>query len=286
MEPGEGARAGPTAVVTRKVAIADPPDTIEANPIHGAVGAARLGYAGALVAGIHTYGWATAAVLDLYGDAWLERGWGDVVLRRPVYPGDELTTTVTPLTPAEATLCTAKADGTVVLDGTVGLGDAPWLGELELPTRRTAELPAPAVTLQRMLLETAPVGQDYRPMAVDATAGSVRAWVRTRLEDDDPLWHEGEHPYLHPAFLAGQMTPLFRHSYLYGPAIHVRTQIQHLTAARAGQCLTVAARLHAAYERKGHHYHESDCMVLGAEGEELMAERHTGIFTVAPRDGR
>ena len=52
-------------VVTRKVAVADPPDTIEANPIHGAGGAARLGYAGALVAGIHTYGWANAAVLEL-----------------------------------------------------------------------------------------------------------------------------------------------------------------------------------------------------------------------------
>ena len=120
-------------------------------------------------------------------------------------------------------------------------------------------------------------------MGVDADADAVRAWVRTRLEDNDPRWHDGDHPYLHPAFLAGQMTPLFRHSYLYGPAIHVRTQIQHLCAARAGQRLTVAARLHGAYERKGHHYHESDCIVLGERGEELMAERHIGIFKVASR---
>ena len=43
-----------------KVAVPDPPETIEANPIHGAAGAAAAGYAGALVAGVHTYGWATA----------------------------------------------------------------------------------------------------------------------------------------------------------------------------------------------------------------------------------
>ena len=47
---------------------------------------------------------------------------------------------------------------------------------------------------------------------------------------------------------------------------------------------TVDARLQAAYERKGHHYHESDCMVLGASGEELMIDRHTGIFLVAARE--
>jgi hypothetical protein len=79
------------------------------------------------------------------------------------------------------------------------------------------------------------------------------------------------------------MTPLFRHSYLYGPAIHVRTQIQHLAPARAGQELVVAARLHAAYERKGHHVHESDCWIFAADGTALAAKRHTGIFKVAVR---
>jgi hypothetical protein len=120
-------------------------------------------------------------------------------------------------------------------------------------------------------------------MPVDATRSFATAWAATRLRDDDPRWHEGDRPWLHPSFLAGRMTPLFRHNYRYGPAIHVRTQIQHLAGARAGQRLVVAARLHAAYERKGNHYHESDCWIFAEDGTALAAKRHTGIFKLASR---
>ena len=269
-------------LVTTKVAIPDPAETAEANPIHGAQGAAAAGYAGALVAGIHTYGWASIAIVGLLGDGWLERGWVDVSYRRPVYAGDVLHTTVE-AAGAHFTVSTAKADGTIVLEGTAGLGDATWFPDLEIPERRVAEPPVAEADLMRMLLETAPVHEDFRPMAVDATLSFARSWASTRLADDDPRWQDGERPYLQPSFLAGRMTPLFRHNYRYGPAIHARSQIQHLTAARAGQQLTVAARLHAAYERKGHHYHESDCWIFGADGTALAAKRHTGVFLLRPR---
>jgi acyl dehydratase len=271
--PGGGAV---TATVARHVATADPAETVAANPIHGADAARSAGYADALVAGIHVYGWATEAILAApeLGPEWLDDGWADVRLRRPTYPGDELTTTV-----ADGRLVTAKADGTVVLEGEVGRGRAPWYGELERPRRLRPEPPVPAAELRRMELARAPVGEDYRPMAVEASPGAVAAWVASHLGDDGPRWSER----LHPAFLAGRMTPLFRHNYLYGPAIHVRSQVQHLGPARAGGELVVAARLHAAYERKGHHYHESDCLMLGADGAEVAIKRHTGIFKVAAR---
>lgn len=270
-------------VVTQKTAIHDPPESYEANPIHSAEGAASAGYSGALVAGIHTYGWSSAAILSLLGDRWLDDGWADVRYRRPVYPDDVLTTTVTMAGDADhATVSTAKDDGSVVLDGTAGLGKATWFAELTLPDRRTAEPEVADAEKVRMTLESAPVGEDYRPMAVDASLKFHTAWVTTRLEEDDARYIDADGPpRLHPAFIAGRMTPLFRHSYLYGPAIHARSQIQHLAPAHAGQTLTVAARLFNAYERKGHHYHESDCVILGADGTELVAKRHTGIFKVA-----
>lgn len=269
-------------LVTTKIAIPDPAETTEANPIHGAEGAAAAGYAGALVAGVHTYGWASSALVGLLGEAWLERGWVDVAYRRPVYAGDVLRTTVE-AAGDHFTVSTAKPDGTVVLDGTAGLGEASWFPELEVPERRAAQPPIPDGELVRMLLASAPLHQDFRPMAVDATLSFARSWAKTRLDDDDDRWHKGDHPYLQPSFLAGRMTPLFRHNYRYGPAIHARSQIQHLTAARAGQELTVAARLHAVYERKGHHYHESDCWIFGADGSALTAKRHTGVFLLRPR---
>ena len=278
--------------VTTKVAVPDPPETIEANPIHGSAGAAAAGYAGALVAGVHTYGWATAAVLDAFGDRWLSDGWADVAYRRPVYDGDELVTTATPV--ADDGSSDRDADGLVslrtvapgdrvVLEGSAGVGRAAWFEELEMPEWRDPQPPVPAAELVRMQLASAPLHRDYRPMAVDATRSFATAWASTRLDDHDPRWYDGEQPWLHPSFLAGRMTPLFRHNYRYGPAIHVRTRIQHLAPARAGQCLVVAARLHDAYERKGHHYHESDCWIFGEDGTALAAKRHIGIFKLAAR---
>ena len=115
-------------------------------------------------------------------------------------------------------------------------------------------------------------------MALDASANFARAWARTRLGDEEARWHDGPNPVLHPSVLAGRMTPLFRHNYLYGPAIHARTQLQNLAVARAGQRLAIAARLHDAYDRNGHHYHESDCWIFDAAGTPLAAKRHTGVF--------
>jgi hypothetical protein len=271
--------------VARRIAVPDPPETIEANPIHGAEGAAAAGYAGALVAGVHTYGWATAAVLDALRDRWLSDGWADVSYRRPVYDGDELVSTATILDDGTVSLQTIVNGERVVLEGTAGLGRAAWFAQLEVPEQRDPTPPVAEADLVRMELATAPVHGDFGPMAVDASRGFATAWADTRLADDDPRWHEGDRPLLHPSFLAGRMTPLFRHNYRYGPAIHVRTAIQHLAPARAGQQLVVAARLHAAYERKGHHYHESDCWIFAEDGTALAAKRHTGIFLLAGRAG-
>lgn len=260
---------------TTKIALIDPPDTWAGNPIHSPEGAAAAGFGGALVAGIHLYGWACAAVLQQWGDAWLERGWADVRFRRPVYPGVELVTTLG----ADGRLV-VTGGGPELVEGEVGLGDAPFLAELTRPERLDAQ-PSPP-ELGRMTLENAPVGTDFLPMAVDASVAAASDWVRYRLVDDDPRWHHGI-PHLHPAFLAGRMTPLFRHSYHYGPAIHVRSQIQHLVPAMSGQRLTVGARLHQVYDRKGHHHHVSDCLIVGEDGTGLTHIRHTGIFRVAPK---
>ena len=81
------------------------------------------------------------------------------------------------------------------------------------------------------------------------------------------------------------MTALVRHSYHYGPAIHSRTRMQHLAPARAEDTLTVAGRLVRVYERKGHHYHESDCWVYAADGTTPVAAfRHNAIFRIAGYD--
>ena len=276
------------SVETHFVALPDPPETSEGNAIHSEEGARAAGFPGALVAGIHTYGWATTAIVELLGETWLYDGWVDVKLRKPVYAGDNLVTVATTslllasgLPTGELRMTKTDKPEETVLEGTFGLGRATFFAELAEPGSRT---PEPQGTgRQRMLLETAPVGEDFRPMAVDAGVEAARDWAHRRLGDDHSRYHKGPNPLLHPSFLAGRMTPLFRHSYLYGPAIHLRTQMQHLAPARSGQALAVGARLHSVFDRNGHHAHESDCWIYAADGSPIAAKRHTGIFRVAPK---
>ncbi|MDH4146188.1 MAG: MaoC/PaaZ C-terminal domain-containing protein, partial [Acidimicrobiia bacterium] len=258
---------------TTFVALSEPPEVAAGNPIHGDEVAAQVGYQGALVSGVHTYGWATEAVIEALGEGWLDRGWADVSFRRPLYEGERITTTVDD----DGNLSTRKDDGTVVLEGRVGLGDGPFAADLVPPTRRRPE-PEPA-ELEYLLLASAPVGSDFRPMRVRAAESP--AWSKSRLGEPPGSRYLGERPRLNPAWIAARMTTLVRHSYHYGPAIHARTRMQHLAPGWAEGDVTVAARLAQVYERKGHHYHESDCLVLADDGTEVACFRHTGIFRIA-----
>lgn len=264
------------AVTRSIVALTEPPEVAEANPIHGRDVAAQVGYEGALVSGVHTYGWATDAVVAALGARWLDHGWIDVSLRRPLYEGERITTSVDD----DGTLRTAKDDGTVVLEGTVGLGDAEFRAELVRPTRLHPEPPAP--DLDHLLLDGAPVGEDFRPMAVPGAESA--AWAKTHLGEQPGSRYLGSRPRLHPGWLAARMTQVVRHSYHYGPAIHARTRMQHLGPGWAEGVVRVGARLVRVYERKGHHYHESDCWVFGDDGKPVAAFRHTGIFRIAGYD--
>ena len=54
-------------VIRSVVATPDPPPVGIANPIHAADGASSAGYAGALVAGVRTYGWVAETVVEVLG---------------------------------------------------------------------------------------------------------------------------------------------------------------------------------------------------------------------------
>lgn len=253
----------------------DRPDI--SNPIHSTAVAAEYGFKAALVGGVTVYGWTVPAIIEALGEQWLEDGWADVSFRRPVYPGDQMTATVE-RGPDGHRLVMAKADGEVCIHGTVGLGTAPFLPGLAMPDRIYAEARGP--TLPELTLEDAPVGEDLRPMPVPFSVVDAEEYVRTKQLDDNPRWF-GEGARIHPGWLAARMTPMIHHSYDYGPAIHTRTQAQHLRLALAGQTITVAGHFIDAYERKGHHYGVVDGALLAENGGLLARIRHTTIFHVA-----
>jgi len=248
------------------------------NPIHSTEVAAQYGFRGALVGGVTVYGWFTPAILEVLGEAWLSAGWADVSFRRPVFPGDQLTARVK-RDGETTTLQMLHENGSAAIEGTAGLAIAPWLGELTVPAIREAE-PRPEV-LPILTLETAPGVSNLRPMPVPYSVEDASTYA-TRLQQDTSARFNGPGAIVHPGWIAARMTPLLKHSYQYGPSIHIRSQVQHLYPARAGQLFTMAGTFLRAYEQNGHHVAELDGSLLAEDGAECARMRHTTIFRIRP----
>jgi hypothetical protein len=281
-------------VIRSVTATADPPPVGIANPIHAEDGARSAGYVGALVAGVRTYGWVAEAVVEVLGSAWLDDGWADVTLRRPLYAGELVTITVAPRGSAAGgsddagtRAVSATVGERVVLDGAVGRGPASWAGDIDPPEPGPA-LDPPAVR-PTYTIDSAPVGEPLRPLGVYVSTDDARRLSGRDLGQTSSQVPDGQ---LHPWFVAARMAPLTRHNFTYGPTIHVRTQIQHRGSARAEQEVVVGARIVEVYERKDHWYQVLDGLVVGDGGAPGCAEmariRHHTIFrprgtTMPPR---
>jgi len=252
------------------------------NAIHSTEGAKDYGYKAALVGGVTVWGWATPTILEMLGDRWLDDGWAFVRFRRPTYPGDELTVRVDEADAEGAhAFRMTKAGGEDALVGTVGLGRAPWFDEITQPDIRAAE-ERPA-ELPRLTLDLARATDQMRPLATPISEDDAREYAHEKQRTDDPRF-AGEHPLVHPGWIAGRMTRLMHHSFDYGPAIHATSHIQNLARFKAGQTITSVGRLADAFERKGHQYAVLDAKLIAEDGTELTRIRHTTIFQVAKRE--
>ena len=260
----------------------DPPPKGVPNPVHRADGARAAGYQAPLVAGVRTYGWAVGAIVEAAGAEWMDGGWIDFSLHRPVFAGDRLTTTVTSTGAATGApdarwdVATVVEPERIVLMGEVGVGSAPWLTELDAPPASPGSDPPPARSTYDVA--SAPVGRALLPLAAFVTGSDAEAMLHDDLAvDPEPFCRSGR-VRLHPYFLAGRMAPLTRHNFTYGPTIHVRSQIQHCAPAWADQEITVGARVVDAYERNGHQYQVLDGRITGAGADDLVLIRHHTIF--------
>ena len=170
-------------------------------------------------------------------------------------------------------------EGVATIEGTAGTGKAPWFEELAPPTGRAAE-PKPS-SVPVLTLENAPAGQLLRPMRVPWSEADASAYAEN-LQKDTSGRFNGPGALVHPGWIAARMTPLLKHSYDYGPSIHVRTQVQHLAPAVSGQAFTVEGTFLRAYEQNGHHIAELDGSFMAEDGTELARLRHTTIFRIRP----
>lgn len=261
------------------------PDMMKRNKIHTKDGGSAYGFRGALIGGVTIYGWCIPAILEAFGEDWLDRGWIYIQFRRPTYPDERVNVEVTRdgsgLHHLEATKDGGNG-GEVCLRAELGIGDAPWLDQFVLSKKMEAD--PKTDDLEWITLENAPVGRDIRTLSYTVTAEEARQLGREQLQPLDLF--TGDEPLVHPSVIARHMITLLAHSYHYGnPSIHASSHIQNFSRARAGQTFTLTGHMIDAYEKNGHHYSVVDGDLFDESGREITRIRHTNIFKVAKKEG-
>ena len=281
-----------TAIVERTItAFLDGDDSLEINNIiHSTAGAARYGYTGPLVGGTTVYSWSAAALVEALGEDWLNEGWVEFQLRKPVYPEEVITTRVSPLPPLvgdaqrrgghpDVEFTMTKHTGEVAVRGTAGLGIADFLAEISTASDRTPQPQPPDRPFINRAV--APLGEDLPAMAIDLSSAETELYAEEKARDLHRLWH-GADCRVHPGWIAQRANALLAHTWRY-TAIHASSQIQHLAPVHADQQLLVSGRLESGYERKGHEYAVIDLTITSEDGRDLVRMRQPTIYQVAAR---
>ena len=269
-----------TATVERTItAFLDGDDSLEiGNIIHSTEGAARFGYTGPLVGGTTVYSWSVGALVEALGDTWLDEGWVEFQIRKPVYPDEVITTRVTP-NGNDVEFTMTKHTGEIAVRGTAGLGIADFYTEITTAENRTPQPERP----ERPFIsrDVAPLGEDLPAMAIDLSAAEAARYAEEKASDFDPLWHEAN-AHVHPGWIAQRANALLAHTWRY-TAIHASSQIQHVAPVHPDQQLLVSGRLESGYQRKGHEYAVIDLTITSEDGRELVRMRQPTIYQVGER---
>lgn len=269
-----------TAIVERTItAFLDGDDSLEINNIiHSTAGAARYGYTGPLVGGTTVYSWSAAALVEALGEAWLDEGWVEFQLRKPVYPDEVITTRVT-ANGGDVEFTMTKHNSDIAVRGRAGLGVADFLTDITTATDRT---PVPQPVERPFITRAlAPLGEDLPAMAIDLSHIDAQAYADEKASDQDPRWR-GPGGRVHPGWIAQRANALLAHTWRY-TAIHASSQIQHLAPVHADQQLLVSGRLESGYERKGHEYAVIDLTITSEDGRDLVVMRQPTIYQVGAR---
>lgn len=246
------------------------------NPIHSTVGGQQFGFSGALVGGVTVYGWAAEAVIETLGASWLDFGWAEIAFKRPVYPGEALVIRLSEDDEPGLALTVEGSTGDVRIAGRVGLGNAPWFGELSEP--ETLSPSAIEITTTKLTLADAPVGRFLLPVPMAMSPAECRAHSLEKQRSSDGRF-VGARPQIHPAAIAGFETMLIYGQFDFSLGIHVSSKVQHLARADAAAGYMAVGRFIDAFEKRGRHYGTVDGSLV-RDGKEYARAHQTFIFAI------
>jgi acyl dehydratase len=252
----------------RLVARNDLPDS--PNPIHRDDYARSLGYPGGLVAGVTLYAYTCDAAVRLMGGDWLERGYGEIRFRKPVFESEELTIVAEPVDGGDwqvSLLCDGlRAQATVGPyresisdDGLTRDGgpepetlkkDISLKGELlRLPDERSMD----RERLNRFLAVS---GLDGTPLAQELRSRGL----------------------ISPNYIAGAPFNLLWRSHPYAVVIHTSSATEWAGPARLGETLYTWGVVEDAFERRGRFYVTQRVVTVDGAGNNVARMLHTGTY--------
>jgi len=242
------------------------------NKIHDDTVAKKFGFSGGLVPGVDVYAYLTHPAAQAWGEDWLARGSADCRLLLPVYDGATATVSARPIDGEDnAMAITVESAGQLCAEGTARLPDetptAPDLADFPAAPLPASRPPASPESLPAGgLMGTYELRLDEKLMA--GYLGDVRETL--------PLYADAG--LIHPGMISRFGNRALAENVVLGPWIHVGHAIQHFSAAKVGETLSVRARISNNYERKGHLFVQQDAVVL-AGGKRVVARiDHTAIY--------
>jgi acyl dehydratase len=238
------------------------------NKIHDDAVARRFGFGGGLVPGVDVYAYMAHLPVARWGRAWLERGAAECRFQRPVYDGDIATVTATAT--AEGLDLLVESHGEICATGRASLPDrAPQ------PPDGLAEPPLPPVDRPPASETTLAAGTLLAIRPLPVTRDLVEQCVVDLRETETLYLKEG---LAHPVIVARTGNWALNHNVVLGPWMHVGSKLQHFSAARIGDELSVRARIIGNYEHKGHRFVDVDVLVLANQQTPVARIAHTAIW--------
>ncbi|MBK9709182.1 MAG: MaoC family dehydratase [Acidobacteria bacterium] len=246
------------------------------NKIHSDEGAAKYGFAGALVPGVAVYAYLARPVLDAFGKAWLEGGLMKARFISPVYDGDQVTASgvVTSLDPLTASLELRNAENVLCAVGESSMPQTqPGISIADYPH---AALPEPD-RRRRATISSFKTGDvlgslDFRLDFKEEMTAFLDDMVETA-----GIYRSGE-VACHPAFIVARSNEILMSNVALGPWIHTSSEVSHHAIAVDGESLCLRGRVAELYEKRGNEYVVLDLALFGEKGRPIAQIKHSAII--------
>ncbi|MBO0724108.1 MAG: MaoC family dehydratase [Blastocatellia bacterium] len=241
-----------------------------ANRIHSDEGAARYGFAGALVPGVGLYAYLTRPVVGALGREWLERGAMSAKFIKPVYDGEKVQAraTIAHSDPAELKLELINQSGELCAIGSASLPDSSAaLNPDAYPFRALAQAWTPSIA-------SFSIGDALGSFEFDLDMKGEMPKFLDNVVESSPIYDS----ICHPAFWIAQANEILMRNITLGPWIHTASDARHKAMARDGERLSLRGRVIDLYERRGHELVVVDLGLFGETGRTVAHIKHTAII--------